>query len=80
MICDTCNFADYTTAYVCDVKLESVLGKLEENSESLVTWFEKSYMKINTDKCHLIVSGTRYEHMWVKLGKDKIWEYSHGWN
>ena len=23
---------------------------------------------------HLIVSGTKYEHVWVKLGKDKIWQ------
>ena len=31
-------------------------------------------MKMNTGKCHLTVSGTKYEHLWVKLGKDKIWE------
>ena len=22
----------------------------------------------------MTVSGTKYEHLWVKLGKDKIWE------
>ena len=31
-------------------------------------------MKLNTDKCCLIVYGTNHEHAWVKLGKDKIWE------
>ena len=36
------NFADDTTTYVCDVKLESVLEKLEENFELAVTWFEKT--------------------------------------
>ena len=31
-------------------------------------------MKLNTDKCHLLISGNKFEHMWVKLGEDKIWE------
>ena len=30
-------------------------------------------MKLNTDKCHLIVSETKHEHVWVKKCKDKIW-------
>ena len=47
---------------------------MAKNSESAVTWYEKNYMKLNTDKCHLIISGTKYEHVWVKLGKDKIWK------
>ena len=33
-------------------------------------------MKLNTDKCNLMVFGTKYEHVLVKLGKDKIWESS----
>ena len=31
-------------------------------------------MKLNTDKCHLLVSRTKYEHSWAKVGDDKIWE------
>ena len=31
-------------------------------------------MKINTDKCHLLVSGYKHEHVWAKLGDKKIWE------
>ena len=31
-------------------------------------------MTLNTDKRHLIASRTKYEHVWVKLVKDKIWE------
>ena len=49
---DICNFADDTAGYVCDIKLESVVEKLEENSESTVTWLEKNCTKLNTDKCH----------------------------
>ena len=31
-------------------------------------------MKLNTDKCHLLVSGHKFEEMWMKVGKDCIWE------
>ena len=31
-------------------------------------------MKINLDKCHLFISGHKSEHLWTKIGDDKIWE------
>ena len=31
-------------------------------------------MKLNTNKCHLLISGHKYEHMWAKIGNDIIWE------
>ena len=31
-------------------------------------------MKLNTDKCHLLVSGHKFEEIWMKVGKDQIWE------
>ena len=31
-------------------------------------------MKLNTDKCHLLVSRAQYEYSWAKTGDDKIWE------
>ena len=31
-------------------------------------------MKLNTDKCNMLVSGRKYEHSWSKIGDDKIWE------
>ena len=29
-------------------------------------------MKLNTDKCHLLVSETKYEHNWEKIDNDKL--------
>ena len=69
-----CNFADDTTPYVSDLCLKNVMEKLEDHSEIAITWFECNNMKLNTDKCRLLVSGHRYEEMWVKVGKDRIWE------
>ena len=31
-------------------------------------------MKLNDDKCHLLVSGQKYENVWAQIGKAKIWE------
>ena len=31
-------------------------------------------MRLNKDKCHLSVSGHKYENVWVKMGDEKIWE------
>jgi len=69
-----CNFADHTTPFVCDFSLNKTLLKLEENSLLAIAWFENNYMKLNTDKCHLLVSGYKFEHTFVNVGSDKIWE------
>ena len=31
-------------------------------------------MKLNTDKCHLIISGNKHESFWTYIGSDRIWE------
>ena len=34
-------------------------------------------MKPNKDKCHLLISGhkyQKYQNVWVKMGDEKIWE------
>ena len=68
------NFADDTTPFVCDLNLEVVLTQLEECSELVIAWFQNNYMKLNTDKCHLLVAGHKFDHTWVRVGPDKIWE------
>ena len=30
-------------------------------------------MKLNRDKCHLIVSGYKHEQVWANIGKNLIW-------
>ena len=69
-----CNFGDGTTTYISDESLENVLKSLEKNSMLAISWFENSYMKLNTDKCRLIVSDYKHEQIWANIGKDIIWE------
>ena len=71
---DVCNFADDTTLYTCDMDLETVLRKLEHDSLLAIEWFEANYMKLNKDKCHLLVAGHKHEWVWAKIGEEIIWE------
>ena len=41
-----------------------------------IRWFENIYMKLNTGKCRLIISGYKHGQVWVNIGKDLIWESS----
>ena len=70
---DICNFAHDTTPYASVSNLKSVLETLEHNSELAIAWFEMNYMKLNTDKCHLLISGNKNEQMWEKLDRDIVW-------
>ena len=36
--------------------------------------FENNYLKLNTDKCLLIVSGYKNEQVWANIGKDLKFE------
>ena len=31
-------------------------------------------MKLNEDKCHLLIGGYKYESIWAKIGDARIWE------
>ena len=73
-VIQACNFADDTTSFVCSQNLAEVVKELEENSNLAINWFQNNYMKLNTGKCHLLMSGSEYEHFWAQIGKDKIWK------
>ena len=57
---EVCNFADDTTFFACDEDLNSLMKRLEHDSLLAIEWFQNNNMKLNQDKCHLLVSG--YEH------------------
>ena len=70
---DICNFADDITPYVFDLDLNTTLNKLGKNSAIALTWFETNYMKLNSDKCHQLVSDHHSEEMFFNIGNNKIW-------
>ena len=71
---NVCNFADDTTFHACDSDLSSLLRRLEHDAPLAIEWFNSNYMKLNEDKCHLLVSGQKFESVWVKVGNSIIWE------
>ena len=56
---DICNYADDATIYVCDKNLENITHKLENDCKVALEWFTNNFMKLNADKCHLLVIGQR---------------------
>ena len=71
---EVCNFADDTTFYACNKDLNHLINRLEHNSFLSIEWFENSSMKLIDDKCHLLISGHKYENVWAQIGNAKIWE------
>ena len=72
--CDVCNFAEDTTPYACDTNLESLMFRLEFVTEQAIEWFEINYMKLNVDKCHLIIGGIRKLVSQQKLVVIRFWK------
>ena len=69
-----CNFADDNTFYVCNKDFSTLINRLEHDIALAVEWIENIFLKLNQDKCHLLVSGHEHESVWAKIGETKIWE------
>ena len=64
-----CNYADDTTIYACGPKIETVIAHLEHDALKITEWFPNNFMKLNEDKCHLMVFGTRGgNEITIKIG------------
>ena len=71
---EVCNFADDTTFYAYDKDLNHLINRLEHDSFPAFEWFENNSMKLNDDKCHLLISIHKYENVWAQIGNARIWE------
>ena len=71
---DICDFVDDIPFHACDKDLNSLINRLEHDSLLVIEWFENNNMKLNQGKCHLIVSGHKYENEFVSVGQLIIWE------
>ena len=54
---DIANYADDSTPYCAGKSAESVVNNLEQLSTILFKWLNNNYMKVNTGKSHLLLSG-----------------------
>ena len=72
--CKICNYADDTTIYVCDDNHENVINKLKTETLLISEWFRNNYMKLNDDKCHLMIFGEKSNDLSIKIGSTTITE------
>ena len=71
---DIYNYANDTTPNVCDSSLKVVIEKLEKSSQLAVKWFSHNYMKLNAEKCEFLITGHRFEHLWLNVGETQVCE------
>ena len=69
-----CNYAHDTSFHACDSYLKDPITRLEHDSLLVIEWFQANYMKLNQEKCHLLISGHKHELLWENIGRSKIWE------
>ena len=74
---DVCNYVDDTSFHTSDQDLNALILRLENDSLLAIEWFEANYMKLNDDKCHLLISGHKFEHVWADIGNVRVWESQH---
>ena len=71
---DASNYADDTNLHACDMDISNLIRRLEHDALIAIEWFESNYMKMNKEKCHFLVTGHKYEQLYVNMGKNQIWE------
>ena len=69
-----CSYADDTILHACDSDLKGVIARLEHDSLLAIEWFQGNCMKLNEEKCHLLISGHKHELFCANIGRSKIWE------
>ena len=70
-------FADDATFFVLPAineDLGSLINRLEHESFLATEWFQNNYIKLNKDKCHLLIGGYKNDSILAKIGDSKIWE------
>ena len=67
-----CNYVDETTIYACDSNIEHIIKTLESDALKIAEWFPRNCMKLNEDKCHLMVFGDKSNDVSLNIGKITI--------
>ena len=71
---EICNYGDDTTIFAYGSDKCSILQSLEEDTSLLSLWLENNYMKMNEDKSHLLVFGSKGEEVSVNISGPLIQE------
>ena len=53
------DYADDSTPFLVRDKIKDVIKALEETEKNFVNWFSNNEMKLNADKCHLLLNSQK---------------------
>ena len=65
------NYADDCSPFEFSGTIDDVIKKLEDDSCTLIKWYDSNYLKPNPDKWHLVLSDTN-ENMVICIADDRI--------
>ena len=71
---EICNYADDTTIYCSHKELQEVTLGLENDAVEISNWFAENFMKLNEEKCHLLVFGEKGTEISINVGPSVIKE------
>ena len=69
-----CNYVHGTTIYTYGPNVDNVIANLENDALALSEWFPSNFMKLNKDKCHLMIFGRKSNEVSVKIGEASLKE------
>ena len=55
-------------------KIDDVVRRLEDGIAAILNWFPNNYMKLNEEKCHVMIFGGIHDDIRVKIGTSVIKE------
>ena len=61
-----------TTPYAIDTNIESLINTIENDASILMKWFQDNYLKMNEDKCHLLITNQNDSCISVNIGNETI--------
>ena len=56
-----CNSVDDMTFHACDSSLDSLVKRLEHDTNFAIEWVDSNNMKLKQDECHLMISGHKFK-------------------
>ena len=67
---DLANYADVNTPYAIENEIET-LSIIEKDASILIKWFNDNYLKLNEDKCKLLIT-KHNDNVSAKIGSEII--------
>jgi len=71
---EICNYADDIAIFAYGSDMRSILKSLVEDASLLSLWFENNYVKMNDDKIHFLVFGSKEKDVTVSISGSLIQE------